>query len=57
MVNRERDRTSQTDRSSMDDDDMVRGRSDEMDEMSNDSDELDETEDLDEADEGDEDDF
>jgi hypothetical protein len=54
MANRERDRTSQTDRNPMYDDDMVRGRSDDMDDMSNDSDEFEDTEDLDEEDQEDE---
>jgi hypothetical protein len=51
MANRDRDRTSQSDRNPMRDDDMVRGRSDDMDDISNDSDEFEDTEDLDEEDE------
>jgi|AAFX01.1.fsa_nt_gi hypothetical protein len=51
MPNRDQDRTSQDDRSPMNDDDMVRGRSDDMDDMSNDADEFEDTEDLDEEDE------
>lgn len=51
MVNRDQDRTSQTDRSSMNDEDRVRGRSDDVDDMSNDSEEFEDTEDLDEEDE------
>jgi len=55
MANRDRDRTSQTDHSPMNDDDRVRGRSDDMDDMANDdSDEFAEAEDLDEDDEEDE---
>ena len=54
MANKDRDRTSQTDRNPMYDDDMVRGRADEADDMSNDSDEFEGTEDLEEEDEQDE---
>ncbi len=53
MANKDQDRTSQTDRSSMNDDDMVRGRSD-VDDVVSDSDEFEDTEDLDEEDEEDE---
>jgi hypothetical protein len=55
MANRDRDRTSQSDRSPMNDDEMVRGRSDDMDDMSNASDDdFEDAEDLeeDEEDEG-----
>jgi hypothetical protein len=51
MANRDQDRPSQPDGSPMKDDDMVRGRSDDMDDVSNDSDEFEDTEDLDEEDE------
>ena len=54
MANKDRDRTSQTDRNPRRDDDMVRGRSDDMDDISSDSEEFEDTEDLDEADEEDE---
>jgi hypothetical protein len=54
MANKDRDRTSQTDRNPMYDDDMVRGRADEAQDMSNDSDEFEDTEDLDEEDDQDE---
>ena len=54
MANRDQDRTSRDDRSSMYDDDKVRGRSDDMDDMANDSDEFEDAEDLDEEDEEDE---
>jgi len=53
MPNRDLDRTSERDRRPKDDD-MVRGRSDEMDDMSNESEEFEDTEDLDEDDEQDE---
>lgn len=54
MAKTDQDRTSQDDRSSMYDDDMVRGRSDDMDDMANDSDAFEDAEDLDEEDEEDE---
>jgi hypothetical protein len=54
MATRDRDRTSRTDRSPMRDDDMMRGRSDDMDDISNDSEEFEDSEDLDEQDEEDE---
>ena len=54
MANRDRDRTSQSDRNPMSDDDMVRSRADEADDVSNDSDEFEDTEDLDEDDDQDE---
>ena len=54
MAKRDEDRTSQADRSSMTDDDMVRGRSDDIDDVSNDSEDFEDTEDLDEEDEEDE---
>jgi hypothetical protein len=54
MAKRDDDRTSQADRSSMTDDEMVRGRSDDIDDVSNDSEDFEDTEDLeeDEEDEG-----
>jgi hypothetical protein len=54
MANRKMDRTNQTDPIPMKDDDMVRGRSDDIDDVSSDSDEFEDTEDLDEGDEEDE---
>jgi hypothetical protein len=54
MAKRDEDRTSQTDRSSMIDDDRVRGRSDDIDDVSNDNEEFEDTEDLDAEDEEDE---
>jgi hypothetical protein len=54
MANKDRDRTSRTDHSPMNDDDRVRGRSDDMDDMANDSDEFEEAEDLDDEAEEDE---
>ena len=46
MPNRDLDRTKEIDRPPTDDD-MVRGRRDDMDDMSNDSDEFEDAEDLD----------
>ena len=54
MANRDIDRTNQTDPIPMKDDDMVRGRSDDMDDVSSDSDEFEDSEDLDEEDDEDE---
>ena len=54
MANRDMDRTNQTDPIPMKDEDVVRGRSDDMDDVASDSDELEDTEDLDEGDEEDE---
>ena len=46
MPNRDLDRTNETDRRPSDDD-MVRGRRDDMDDVSNESEELEDAEDLD----------
>ncbi len=54
MANRDQDRTSQADRSSMNDDDMVRGRSDDIDDLSNEGEEFEDTEDTEDLDEEDE---
>ena len=53
MPNRDLDRTNEMDRNPTQDD-LVRGRRDDMDDMSNESEEFEETEDLDEDDEEDE---
>jgi hypothetical protein len=50
MANRN-DRTQEPNKNSSIDDDMVRGRADEMDDMDTDTDELDDSEDLDEEEE------
>jgi hypothetical protein len=54
MPNRDLDRTSERNRRPQNDDDMVRGRRDDMDDMSNESEEFEDTEDLDEEAEEDE---
>ena len=53
MPNRDLDRTKETDRRPTDDD-MVRGRRDDMDDMSNESEEFEDAEEVDEEDEEDE---
>jgi hypothetical protein len=53
MPNRDLDRTSERDPRSTDDD-VVRGRGDDMDDMSDENEEFEDTEDLDEGDEEDE---
>ena len=54
MPNRDLNRTSERDPRSIDDNDPVRGRGDEMDDLPDENEELEETEDLDEGDEEDE---
>jgi hypothetical protein len=54
MANKDMDRRDQGERGSVSDDEMVRGRSDDVDDVSNDSDEFEDAEDLDEEEEEDE---
>ena len=54
MANKDMDPMEPAERGSASEDDMVRGRSDDMDDVSSDSDEFEDTEDLDEEDEEDE---
>ena len=55
MAKREQDQTSPTEGTSMNDDDMVRGRSDDVDDIANDSaDEFEDSEDLEEEEDGEE---
>jgi hypothetical protein len=54
MPNRDLDRTNESNQRRMDDDDMVRGRRDDIDDMSDEGEEFEDTEDLDEEGEEDE---